>query len=135
MEKYFGLSETIKGVKEEKGYNLYTDLEFFTSKKPCKIKILDKVFYYNNWIKAAVILFRELYNKNVFLNGMVENVYFAKGKENAASFRGSLLIVDGIYFNGHKSSVDILRVMIKMSEKYSGVNQKDVRRNVEIYLR
>lgn len=44
MEKYFGLSETIKGVEEEKGYNLYTDLEFFTSKKPCKIKILDNVF-------------------------------------------------------------------------------------------
>lgn len=48
---------------------------------------------------------------------MVENVYFAKGKENASSFRGSLLIVDDIYFNGHKSSVGILRAIIKMSEK------------------
>ena len=118
----------------EIGYNLYTNLEFFTSKKPYKIKIFDKVYICCKWNLAAILLFKELYTKDkkIFLDEIEKMVCFSK---NSSSLRRPSLVEDGIYFEGNKSSKDIVSVMAKMSDRYLDVYKKDVRRNVEIFLR
>lgn len=141
LEKYFGIIENVdeNGIEtkvndNEIGYNLYTNLEFFTSKKPYKIKIFDKVYICRKWNLAAILLFKELYNKDkeVFLDEIEKMACFSK---NSSSLRRPVFIIDGIYFEGNKSSKDIVSVMAKMSDRYLDVYKKDVRRNVEIFLR
>lgn len=141
LEKYFGIIENVgeNGIEtkvndSEIGYNLYTNLEFFTSKKPYKIKIFDKVYICCKWYLAAILLFKELYTKDkkIFLDEMEKMVCFSK---NSSSLRRPIFIIDGIYFEGNKSSKDIVSVMAKMSDRYLDVYKKDVRRNVEIFLR
>lgn len=141
LEKYFGIIENVdeNGIEtkvndSEIGYNLYTNLEFFTSKKPYKIKIFDKVYICRKWNLAAILLFKELYNKDkkIFLDEMEKMVCFSK---NSSSFRRPIFIIDEIYFEGNKSSKDIVSVMAKMADRYLDVYKKDVRRNVEIFLR
>lgn len=141
LEKYFGIIENVgeNGIEtkvndSEIGYNLYTNLEFFTSKKLYKIKIFDKVYICRKWNLAASLLFKELYTKDkkIFLDEMEKMVCFSK---NSSSLRRPSLVEDGIYFEGNKSSKDIVSVMAKMSDRYLDVYKKDVRRNVEIFLR
>lgn len=141
LEKYFGITDNIgeSGIERkvednEIGYNLYTNLEFFTSKKPYKIKIFDKAYICCKWNLAAILLFKELYNKDkkIFLDEMEKMVCFSK---NSSCLRKPVLIEDGVYFDVNRSSKDIVSVMAKMSDRYLDVYKKDVRRNVEIFLR
>lgn len=141
LEKYFGIIENVdeNGIEtkvndNEIGYNLYTNLEFFTSKKPYKIKIFDEVYICRKWNLAAILLFKELYNKDkkIFLDEIEKMACFSK---NMGSLRKPVLIEDNIYFDVNRSSKDIVSVMAKMADRYLDVYKKDVRRNVEIFLR
>ena len=59
-------SEKLKSIVDmDKGYNLYTNPNFFTSTKPYKIVIYNNEYTVNNWRATAQILFKYLYSISI----------------------------------------------------------------------
>ena len=136
LSKYFNLDCTVENIKsKEKGYNLYTNSEFFRHKKPYKIKIFDESFEVTNWVEVPQVLFRYLYLKdsNTFLSlKEVENdKLFSKNK---TKFRRPHKVYGDLFFEGDRHVIDIIKTMSSLSEKYLNVLNKDVRKNVELFV-
>ena len=141
LSKYFGIETVEKSIENkgnyiEKGYNLYTSMDYFTFKKPYKIKIFGEETDVKNWGQAAQVLFRYLYNRDTvaFLN--VREVKGKRGFSNKKyELRRPIEITNDLYFEGNKSASDCLKTMSSISEQFLDVLVKDVRKNVELFIR
>jgi len=132
--------EVVKKVSnsqsKEKGYNLYTHPNFFKSTKLKKIRIFGEDTEVTHWTDAIVILLKYLYLKdsNAFLNlrEMKKNRMFSTSSDN---LRRPLKIVDDLYLEGDKYPTDFVVIMASISEQYLNVFNKDVRKNVEFFIK
>ena len=119
LSKYFNIEcnidEKVIGGQKEIAYNLYTNPELFRFKKPYKIKIFESTYDVKSWRDAAVVLLKFLYK--------ADSKAFLELKEM------------GIYFEGNKSSENILRFMASVAEQYLNVLNRPVRKNVNLFIR
>ena len=130
------INQTVSSSKNrKKGCNLYTSLDYFTFKKPYKIRVFDEETSVKNWSQAAQVLFKYLYNKDsaAFMN--LREVKNEKGFANKRhKLRRPIEISENLYFEGNKSASDCLKMMSSVSEQFLDVLVKDVRKNVELFI-
>ena len=132
-----GKPEELKPIVDmDKGYNLYTDSNFFTSTKPYKIVIYGDEYTVNNWRATAQILFKYLYNldRSIFmgLREVKEGRYF--GQKDKVVMRKAIEIDKNFVFEGYRDTCRLVSCMASISKQYSSAMDKDIRENVQIYI-
>ena len=135
-----GIEEKAEGLKSivdmDKGYNLYTNPNFFTSTKPYKIVIYGNEYTVNNWRATAQTLFKYLYNldRSIFmgLREVKEGRYFAQ--RDKVIMRKAIEIDKNFVFEGNRDTRSFVTCMTSISKQYSSVMDKDIRENVQIYI-
>lgn len=150
LDKYFVSDDSVKSdrlLKKEaklaemgevasQGYNLYTNPDFFRYLKPISVSIFGTKVNVTSWRDVCQTILTVLYKKdeNIAKASMLKysSTFFS---ENANKLRAPLQIGENAFCEGHGSSEYLIKGIASVAEDFLNVYNKDVRRNILIFLK